>query len=173
MIELPFKVEISVCLICIYKSIALLIVSNGTPVIVNKVLGNRYRCPIDSGLKLSDGRRIFGNTKTWRGLCSSVFVTLAVAPLLNIDLLIGGLFGALAMLGDLVASFIKRRLERKESSRARGIDTVPESFLPVWFLKEPLALGTVDLIVIVGLFFLIQEFVSPILYKLNIRMRPY
>jgi len=173
MLELPFRIEIYICLICIYKSVALLIISNGTPVIVTKLLGNRFRWPIDGGLKLSDGRRIFGNTKTWRGLCSSVFVTMAVAPLLNIEPLIGGLFGALAMLGDLIASFIKRRLERNESSRARGIDTVPESFLPIWFLKETLALGTVDLIVIVGLFFLVQEFVSPILYKFNIRMRPY
>jgi hypothetical protein len=173
MLELPFRIEIYVCLICIFKSVTLLIIANGAPVIVNKILGIRYNWPIDCKLGLSDGRRVFGDTKTWRGFCSSVGATFAIAPLLNIDPLIGGSFGALAMVGDLLASFIKRRLERHESSQARGLDTVPESFLPIWFLKDPLTLATVDLILIIGVFFLIEEFLSPILYKLNIRMRPY
>jgi len=173
MLAMPFEIEISFCLICVIKAISLLIVSNGAPVIVNNVLGSWLLWPIDGGLKLKDGNRLFGNTKTWRGLCSSVCFTLVAAVILEIDPLIGALFGALTMAGDLIASFIKRRLGRIESSRARGLDAVPEAFLPVWSLKEPLALGSIDIILIIVLFFLIEEFVSPLLFKLHIRTRPY
>jgi CDP-2,3-bis-(O-geranylgeranyl)-sn-glycerol synthase len=142
-------------------------------VLINKALGKRWAWPADNKLKLRDGHRLFGNTKTWRGLCSSVFLTALAAILIGIDLLTGLLFGALAMSGDLLASFIKRRMSCAESSRARGLDTVPESLLPIVLLKEPLALSLFDIILIVALFFLIEESISPILYRLHIRKRPY
>ncbi|MGZ4959488.1 MAG: hypothetical protein ACXV7J_09555 [Methylomonas sp.] len=83
------------------------------------------------------------------------------------------MFAALAMTGDLLASFCKRRMGKAESSRARGFDTVSESLLPLWALKGPLALGGADIILVVGLFFLMEEFMSPLLYKWHIRQRPY
>lgn len=165
--------ELSLCLYCIIQAVALLVAANGAPVLVNKVLGKRWAWPVDNGLKLIDGHRLFGNTKTWRGLFSAVCFTTAATFLGGMEPLIGILFGALAMTGDLLASFIKRRLGRIESSRARGLDTIPESLLPIWLLKEPLALSLIDIALIVGLFFLIEEFVSPVLYWLHIRKRPY
>ncbi|MDD1608305.1 MAG: CDP-archaeol synthase, partial [Methylococcaceae bacterium] len=71
------------------------------------------------------------------------------------------------------ASFVKRRRGKVESSRARGLDTVPESLLPLLFLKDSLALGFIDILLVVGFFFLCEEFISPILYKWHIRNRPY
>lgn len=161
------------CWHCIFQALVLLVIANGTPVIINKVLGNRWSWPVDKGLKLSDGQRLLGNAKTWRGLCSAVYLTTVMAILFGIEPLTGALFGALTMIGDLLASFIKRRLMRAESSRARGLDTVSESLLPIWLLKEPLALSYIDIVLIVGLFFLLEEFVSPVLYKLHIRNQPY
>jgi len=163
----------SLCLYCIIQAVALLVAANGAPVLVNKVLGKRWAWPVDKGLKLGNGHRLFGSTKTWRGLFSAIYFTAAVAILCGIGPLIGILFGALAMTGDLLASFIKRRLGRVESSRARGLDTLPESLLPILLLKEPLGLALIDIGLIVGLFFLIEEFVSPVLYWLHIRKRPY
>jgi CDP-2,3-bis-(O-geranylgeranyl)-sn-glycerol synthase len=142
-------------------------------VLINKALGQLWAWPVDNGLKLRDGQRLFGKTKTWRGLCSAIFLATLVALLINIEPLTGVLFGALAMVGDLLASFIKRRMNYIESSRARGLDTVPESLLPIFLLKEPLALSFIDIILIVALFFLIEEWASPILYRLHIRKRPY
>jgi hypothetical protein len=164
---------LSSCWPCIFQALVLLGVANGTPVIINKVLGNRWSWPVDKGLYLSDGQRLLGNAKTWRGLYSAVFFTTVVAILLGIEPLTGALFGALAMAGDMLTSFIKRRLMRAESSQVRGLDTVPESLFPIWLLKEPLALNYIDIALIVGLFFLIEELVSPILYKLHIRKQPY
>lgn len=164
---------LSLCWHCIFQALALLVIANGAPVIINKILGNRWSWPVDNGLNLSDGRRLLGNAKTWRGLCSAVYFTTVAAILFGIKPSIGALFGALAMAGDLLASFSKRRLMRVESSRARGLDTVPESLLPIWLLKELLVLSYIDIILIVGLFFLIEEFVSPLLYRLHIRKQPY
>jgi len=161
------------CWYCIFLALLLLNVANGAPVIASKVLGNRLARPMDNGLKLSDGYRLLGNTKTWRGLFSAIFFTTAVAILCGLEPLTGVLFGMLTMTGDLLASFIKRRLGNVESSRARGLDTVPESLLPLCLLKDSLALNFVDIILIVGLFFLCEELISPVLYKLHIRNQPY
>lgn len=163
----------TVCLYCMIQAVALLAVANGAPVLVNKVMGKRWAWPVDNELKLCDGYGLFGNTKTWRGLCSAVFFTTLAAILSGLEPLTGALFGALSMLGDLLASFIKRRMGCVESSRARGIDTVPESLLPILLLKYPLALSLIDIILAVVLFFLIEELVSPVLYRWHIRKRPY
>lgn len=163
----------SLCWYCIVQSLVLLIAANGAPVITSKVLGNRLARPIDNGFYLSDGYRLFGDSKTWRGLFSALFLTTAMAILWELEPLTGVLFGALTMTGDLLTSFIKRRRGHVESSRARGLDAVPESLLPLCLLKNSLALNLLDITLIVGLFFLIEEFVSPVLYKLNIRDQPY
>jgi len=163
----------SLCWYCIFQALLLLIAANGAPVITSKLLGNRLARPIDNGLNLSDGYRLFGNSKTWRGLFSALFLTTAVAILWGLEPFTGILFGALTMTGDLLTSFIKRRRGNVESSRARGLDAVPESLLPLCLLKDSLALSLIDIILIVGLFFLIEEFVSPVLYRLRIRNQPY
>jgi CDP-2,3-bis-(O-geranylgeranyl)-sn-glycerol synthase len=167
------KPGMSLCVYCLFQALILLVVANGAPVIVGKVLGDRWARPIDNGLNLSDGHRLFGDSKTWRGLFSSVFFTTAMAQLFGIHPLIGVWFGMLSMTGDILASFVKRRLGKVESSRARGLDTVPESLLPLCLLTEPLALNFMDITLIVAGFFLMEEFVSPVLYRLNIRNRPY
>lgn len=164
---------LSLCWYCIFLSLLLLNAANGAPVIANKVFGNRLARPLDNGLKLRDGYRLLGNTKTWRGLISAVFLTTAVAVLCGLEPLTGIFFGALAITGDMLASFIKRRLGNVESSRSRGLDTIPESLLPVLLLKDSLALSLLDIALIVGLFFLCEEFFSPVLYRLHIRDQPY
>ena len=165
--------SLSLCWYCIFLALLLLNVANGAPVIADKVLGSRFSRPMDNGLNLRDGYRLFGNSKTWRGLFSAVFFTTVVAILCGLEPLTGVLFGMLTMAGDLLASFIKRRLGNVESSRARGLDTVPESLLPLWLLKDSLALSFIDIILIVVLFFLIEETISPVLYRLHIRDQPY
>jgi CDP-diglyceride synthetase len=163
----------SLCWYCIFQAFVLLIAANGAPVITSKVLGNRFARPIDNGLDLGDGYRLFGNAKTWRGFFSSVFFTTAAAVLCGLEPLTGVLFSTLTVTGDLLSSFIKRRMGNVESSRARGLDTVPESLLPLWLLKDSLALNLLEVALIVGLFFLIEEFISPVLYRLHIRDQPY
>ncbi len=154
-------------------ALLLLLVANGAPVIAWKLFGKLFAWPLDAGIMMSDGRPLFGRSKTWRGILSSIGLVSAVSWLMGYGLAIGAMFGGLAMIGDLSASYVKRRRGMIESSRARGLDTVPESLLPVVLLKSQLALNGLDIAAVVLLFFLIEEFVSPILYRLQIRKRPY
>lgn len=161
------------CFSCIIQAVILLITANGAPVVANKVFGNRWAWPMDNKQKLRDGRRLFGDTKTWRGFWSAILLTFLAAFLLGIEPLTGALFAALAMIGDLAASFLKRRLSYSESSRMRSLDRMPESLLPTLALQESLALNLSDIVLVTIVFFMIEEFVSPVLYKWHIRDRPY
>ncbi len=95
--------------------------------------------PMDFGKVLKDGKRLFGDGKTWRGfgggISSGIVLgfllwgigALAYAPLsygpfpdglLPIVLLPVG-----ALLGDLVGSFIKRRMGKAKGAPVLGLDT--------------------------------------------------
>lgn len=162
-----------VCLECLFQVLALLIVANGAPVMADRLWGQRYAKPIDAGWVLPDGRPLFGRAKTWRGLLASIGMTVSVSGLIGWEWATGVVFALYVMIGDLMSSFLKRRLSLKESSRARGLDTLPESVLPSFLLKEALGLGWSDIALAAIGFFLIEEWGSPILFKLRIKKRPY
>jgi CDP-2,3-bis-(O-geranylgeranyl)-sn-glycerol synthase len=96
-----------------------------------------------------------------------------VAPLIGLDWKIGALVALMAMSGDLVSSFVKRRMGRPPSSRAIGLDQVPESLLPLLACTLFLPLGFLDVMVTVTLFFIGELALSRVLFKLHIRNRPY
>lgn len=151
----------------------LLIIANGTPVLSRNILGSRFAWPIDFGLIVFDKRPLFGYSKTWRGLFVSMLVTGAVAPLFGLTAAQGAFFALLVMLGDLAASFTKRRLGYVESSRFRIIDVLPESLLPVVILRVYLGITAIEGFIVVALFFIFEAVLSPLLYRLHIRKRPY
>jgi CDP-2,3-bis-(O-geranylgeranyl)-sn-glycerol synthase len=132
--------------------------------------------PIDFGKNYSDGRRIFGDGKTWRGLACGILagiitglilmgaagrIPAAVIPqhtLLSVILLSTG-----ALLGDLVKSFFKRRFNRERGSPwpvADQYDLVAGSFLllligdPAWLL----ATVTIPVLVVILI-------ITPILHR--------
>lgn len=151
----------------------LIIVANSAPVLVADLLGRRGAWPIDAGRCLSDGRPLFGRAKTWRGLCAACAVTAALAPLLGLAWRVGLAAGALAMAGDLLASFCKRRLGIASSGRAPMLDSVPEALLPALGLRATLALGWLEVVGVVVLFTVAVNLLSPLLYRLHIRARPW
>ena len=102
------------------KLLLLLAVANGAPVLAKKAWGRTLAQPLDAGLLFLDRRPVFGPTKTVRGVLVSIAATAAIAPLIGIAWWLGALIGATAMAGDLLSSFIKRRLNRPPSSRATG-----------------------------------------------------
>ena len=65
--------------------------------------------PIDLDRNFIDGRRIFGKNKTVRGAASGL-ITGTIVGLIQKRVLLGFLLSSGAVLGDLTASFIKRRL---------------------------------------------------------------
>ncbi len=152
----------------------LLLVANGAPIITRLLLGDRPDTrPVDAGRVLRDGRRLFGPSKTVRGIIASIIVSALAAPLLGLSLLTGALVGLFAMLGDLFSSFCKRRLGIETSGMALGLDQIPESLFPALAVREQLGLDAMDIILVVVIFFALELVLSRLLYRLHIRKRPY
>jgi CDP-2,3-bis-(O-geranylgeranyl)-sn-glycerol synthase len=77
------------------------------------------------------------------------------------------------MAGDILSSFVKRRLGRPPSSLATGLDQVPESLLPLLACRNPLSLTAADIIAGIAISFIGELLLSRVLYKLRLRDRPY
>ena len=159
--------------VAILQLLVLLSVANGTPVVAKKLFGNAATWPLDAGANFFDGRPVFGRSKTVRGLVLAVVLTAAAAPLLGLEWWIGAVIGLTAMLGDLFSSFIKRRLDRPSSSRATGLDQIPEALFPFLACGAELALTWADIVVGIAVFFVGEIFFSRLFYRLGLREEPY
>jgi len=157
----------------ILQLLILLMLANGTPVVARKILGERFSYPLDGGVEFLDGRPLFGRSKTLRGVVLAVLVTAAGASLIGVGWEIGVLVGSLAMAGDLVSSFLKRRLDLPPSSRASGLDQGPEALFPLLACRNLLSLTMADIGTGVALFFIGDVVLSRILYTFRLRERPY
>jgi CDP-2,3-bis-(O-geranylgeranyl)-sn-glycerol synthase len=153
--------------------LALLAIANGTPVIAKKLFGDFLSYPLDAGKTFIDGRPLVGPSKTIRGVLVSVVATSVGAPAFGIAWTTGLLVGLAAMAGDLCSSFVKRRMAYPSSSRALGLDQIPEALLPAFACKRLLALTVADMALIVLLFFAGEILLSRLLFKMRIRDRPY
>ena len=153
--------------------LVLLTLANGTPVIAKKIFGDRLAWPLDGGLGFIDGQPLLGRSKTLRGIVLAVLAAGAGGALLGPGWRIGLVVGALAMVGDLLSSFVKRRLALRPSSQAFGLDQVPEALLPLLACRAALGLGLIDIAAVVVAFFVGELVVSRLLFRLHIRDEPY
>jgi CDP-2,3-bis-(O-geranylgeranyl)-sn-glycerol synthase len=115
-------------------------VANMSPVFAARLFP-RWSAPIDGGRLAKDGKRVLGPGKTWRGLAGGAVAGAAVAVVLSLAAggifrdddfgrgagspvwaiaLFGGLVGAMALIGDAVKSYFKRR-----RGKERGQPWVP------------------------------------------------
>ena len=155
------------------KLLLLILIANGAPVLARDVLGKRLALPIDFNVAFIDERPLFGSTKTWRGIIAAMLCCGPAAWLLGFNPWLGLVVAGLAMFGDLLASFIKRRLKLAPSSRALGLDQVPESLLPMLGCQFQLDLGWHSTLIVVVLFIVLELVLSRLMYQLHIRKRPY
>ncbi len=156
-----------------FQLLLLIIVANSSPVIAQNLLGDRWQQPVDGGLRLGDGRPLLGSSKTWRGVVAALVACAIAAPLIGFTTSTGLLTAALAMSGDVLASFIKRRLGYEPSSQSVILDSVPEALLPALFLMDTFGLSWLEVIGVVALFSATVRLTSPFLYRLGIRKRPW
>lgn len=159
--------------VLIIKILCLLAAANGAPVIARKLLGARFASPVDGGRRLRDGRPVFGSSKTIRGIVCSIATTAVLAVLLGLSAVTGAVFAIASMTGDLLSSFIKRRLGMAPSSMALGLDQVPEAALPLIVCWQVLGLTVADALVVVSVFFAGELLLSRLLFRLHLRDRPY
>ena len=151
----------------------LLALANGSPVVAKRIFGNYCSWPLDGNIKFVDGHPLFGPSKTVRGILVSIFVTSACASLLGLTLKLGLVVSTMAMAGDLFSSFLKRRLGLQPSSRAVGLDQIPESLFPLLACIQALSLTALDIIAGTAIFFIGEMVLSRALFRLHVRDRPY
>lgn len=157
----------------IIRLLFLLTLANGVPVLGKKLLGPRFSLPVDSGTMAPDHQALFGSSKTLRGVLLSVFLTAVGGRLLGFRFGTAALIGSGAMAGDLFSSFCKRRLRLPTSSRALGLDQVPESLFPLLLCRRALSLNILDVLLIVAGFFVAELAISKVLHRLRLRDQPY
>jgi hypothetical protein len=157
----------------VLKLLVLLALANGTPVVAKKVFGGRFAHALDGNAEFVDGRPLFGGSKTIRGVVLAVLAATLGAPLIGVEWQIGAVVGGLAMVGDLVSSFLKRRLGLPPSSQASGLDQVPEALFPLLGCHHLLSLTIADIGAGVALFFIGDVVASRLLYAVRLRDRPY
>ena len=160
-------------LLHILPLLVLLALANGTPIVAKKIFRPRFARPLDAGFIFFDGRPLLGHSKTIRGILASIFITTLSAPLVGMGLTIGAIVASAAMAGDLFSSFVKRRLNFPPSSRALGLDQVPESLFPMLACRDALSLTIADIALGVGIFFVGELILSRLLYQVHLRDEPY
>jgi CDP-2,3-bis-(O-geranylgeranyl)-sn-glycerol synthase len=159
--------------ILVVQLLILITLANGTPVIAQKLLGKVLDQPLDSGALFLDGRPLFGSSKTVRGIVLSILTTTGFAPIVGLEWTIGLMVAISAMAGDLLSSFTKRRLALAPSSRATGLDQIPESLFPALACRQALALTTLEITFVIGIFFVGEIVLSRLLFRWHVRNRPY
>jgi CDP-2,3-bis-(O-geranylgeranyl)-sn-glycerol synthase len=154
------------------------------PVIVRNLF-KKLAIPIDSGKKLGN-KPIFGRNKTWRGLIfgvifaiiisfiqylffnNNIFVEISLIDYNN-WLLLGLLMGAGALVGDLVESFFKRRLNYKPGQSFVPFDQI-DFVLGALIFTYPIVRMPIDVIItIIIISFVLHIIVNHLSYYLKIR----
>lgn len=151
----------------------LIIIANGAPILIRVLLTDSFKLAIDFDQTLPDGKRVFGPSKTWRGVFAAIAVTSLAAWLLGYEPETGFLVAVYAVAGDLISSFLKRRLAMAPSSMAPLLDQVPESLFPALMQRHTFHLDVSAVIVLVLIFIIIELLLSHILYKWGMRKTPY
>jgi CDP-diglyceride synthetase len=147
--------------------------ANTAPLLAKSLLGARLARPVDGGAKFFDGRPLFGKSKTLRGLLVGVLAPALVAPLLGHPAWQGLAIGSVAMAGDLLSSFTKRRLGLTPSSQASGLDQIPEALLPALVARAWFGLSVWHVVIVLVAFVVLEIVLSKLLFRLKLRDRPY
>ena len=157
----------------ISQVLVLLAVANSAPVILKNIFGETAAWPLDFDCRLKDGQPLLGKSKTIRGVVSAIICTAGSAPLIGLDWWIGALTAAGAMAGDLLSSFIKRRLAMRPSGMAPGLDQIPEAFFGALAARAAVEIGLADITIITLAFFCGQVIVSRGAHAIGLRHEPY
>lgn len=119
----------------IFKIVFFLLWINGLPPLVAILLRDRYDRAVDGGKHWIDGRPIFGPNKTLRGIIAGSAGGTLLFPLIGQAWWVAGITGLLAMIGDLLSSFIKRRSALPSGRNVVVLDQLFETLFPLMFIN--------------------------------------
>lgn len=144
------------------KVLVLLGVAHSAPWAAGYLLGDRLAAPIDAGITLSDGQRLLGNHKTWRGLIAAMLTCALAGALVGYSASLGIIFAALALAGDAASSLIKRRLRLQPGAECVGLDQIPEALAPLLALSGSLGIGVATACILTGVFMMADLVAMPL-----------
>lgn len=139
------------------RALALLIAANAAPLVLGKFLGKRAALPLDFGLVLSDGERLFGSHKTWRGLIFGTACCALVAMYLGLPVHIGIGFALVSLAADAASSAVKRRKRLPPGTETQGLDQIGETLLPLLVYSSPLSLAVSEVLIVTVAFMIIES----------------
>ncbi len=145
---------------------------NLAPPLLAHFLENSWNTPVDGNRRLADGRPLFGPHKTRRGVIAGIAVGVGLAPVLDMPLWLGATAGIASMVGDLLSSFIKRRLDLPSGSNVPGLDQVFEGALPFAFYAPYYAFGAVYSTFLLA-FFSVGAYAGSYFLKNILRREPF
>jgi len=161
-------------LVC--KIVFFLLWVNGLPPLVGILVNDRFNQPIDGGRLWLDSKPVFGSHKTIRGLFASLLGGTALFSLLGVAWWCAALAALLAMAGDLLSSFIKRRRTLASGEDVVILDQFFESFFPVFFLNFFVSLSLIQFCTVLICFIFIaywfSRFQHYILYRPPLKNYP-
>jgi CDP-archaeol synthase len=134
------------------QAFALLITANAVPVIVGKLARERASLPLDFGHVMSDGERLFGSHKTWRGLASGIVACAVLGAYFGFPAWLGAGFAALSLIADACSSAVKRRMRLKPGSEVLGLDQLAEALVPLLVFAKPLGLQAGEITLVTAAF---------------------
>ena len=149
-------------------------VANGTPVVIHGLP------PIDMGKKLNDGRRVFGDGKTWGGFIAGIAGGLVIGGIESLfigrNFLLPSFVSSIgALVGDLLASFIKRRAGLKRGESAPILDQLDfyVGSLVFLYIFSGVKLNIYAIILFALLIYGLHRATNYIAYKLKLKSVPW
>lgn len=145
---------------------------NFTPPLLAHLMDSKWSKPLDLGICFRDGKPLLGGHKTIRGLIGAVLTGTVIAPVLGLPWWLGFVTSVLSMGGDLVSSFLKRRMSLPCGSIAPGLDQVLEGGFPFLVLGPFFSLGGFQVSFLIALFG-VGAYMGSWFLKRILRERPY
>ncbi len=150
----------------------LLWLANFTPPLLAFFLEDRFNAPIDCGRLYQDDKPLFGPHKTWRGLFGALLAGSLLALALGFPVWLGFSAALLSMGGDLVSSFIKRRLNRPSGNNFPVLDQFFEGFFPFLVFIPYFQIGLTRALVLTVMF-CIGAYFGSVFYKRILLQEPF
>jgi CDP-2,3-bis-(O-geranylgeranyl)-sn-glycerol synthase len=134
--------------------------------------------PIDNNLTYQ-GKPIFGTHKTWLGLISGSLTGLLTAILIypyfdiSYPVILGFFMGFSSIVGDMVKSFFKRRMDIKPGQPWIPFDQIDYMLANIIIFSAPLALNLFDISVLIVLGFFSAIIISLISWTIGIKEKVF
>ncbi len=134
------------------KCLWLLWLVNLAPPLLAHVLDDRWNRPVDGHRPFFDGKPIFGPHKTIRGIGVALATGAGIAHGFGMSWSVGLGAAALSMGGDLLSSFLKRRLDLPSGSAVPIVDQLFEGAFPFIVLSPYGQIGIAETSILIILF---------------------